>query len=197
MDTPSVCCVPSFIQDHNQQTKFKMTKEIYLAGGCFWGTEHFLKQISGVKDTQVGFANGQGDHPSYKEVYTDTTGFAETVRVVYDPEVVSLGFLVSLYFKAIDPTSLNKQGEDEGTRYRTGIYYTDASDLNAINSVADQVRQTLDGPLMVEIRPLENFYPAEEEHQDYLDKHPNGYCHLSPALFELARNAKEKQARTN
>ena len=193
MDTPSACCVPSFIQDHNQQTKFKMTKEIYLAGGCFWGTEHFLKQISGVKDTQVGFANGQGDHPSYKEVYTDTTGFAETVRVVYDPEVVSLGFLVSLYFKAIDPTSLNKQGEDEGTRYRTGIYYTNEEDLPVIENVFAEEQKKYQQPLAVEKLPLQNFYSAEEYHQDYLDKNPTGYCHLPESLFEFARKAKEKK----
>ena len=168
-----------------------MTKEIYLAGGCFWGTEHFIKQIKGVTDTEVGFANGHGEHPSYKEVYTDTTGFAETVRVAYDPDVVSLRFLISLYFKAIDPTSLNKQGEDEGTRYRTGIYYTDENDLATINEVAAEVNASIDGPLMVEICPLENYFPAEDEHQDYLDKHPTGYCHLSPALFTMARNAKD------
>ncbi len=172
-----------------------MSKEIYLAGGCFWGTEHFIKQIEGVTDTEVGFANGRGDHPSYKEVYTDATGFAETVRVVYAPEVVSLRFLLSLYFEAIDPTSLNKQGEDEGTRYRTGIYYTDESDLPVIREAADEVSRTLTGPLMVEICPLENYFAAEEEHQDYLSKHPDGYCHLSPALFAMARAAKDKNNR--
>ena len=101
-----------------------MTKEIYFAGGCFWGTEHFFKQIEGVLETEVGFANGHTENPTYKEVYTDQTGFAETVYVKYDSDVVSLEFLLNMFFKAIDPTSLNKQGEDEGTRYRTGVYYT-------------------------------------------------------------------------
>ena len=101
-----------------------MTKEIYFAGGCFWGTEHFFKQIEGVLETEVGFANGHTENPTYKEVYTDQTGFAETVYVKYNPDVVSLEFLLNMFFKAIDPTSLNKQGEDEGTRYRTGVYYT-------------------------------------------------------------------------
>ncbi len=170
-----------------------MTKEIYLAGGCYWGTEHFIKQINGVTDTEVGFANGHGEHPSYKEVYTDKTGFAETVRVAYDPEKVSLRFLLQLYFKAIDPTSVNKQGEDEGTRYRTGIYYTDTNDLPVIQDVAAEVSEGLDKPLAVEICPLQNYYAAEPEHQDYLDKNPTGYCHLSPALFEMARKAKENK----
>ena len=100
-----------------------MTKEIYFAGGCFWGTEHFFKQIEGVIETEVGFANGHTENPTYKEVYTDQTGFAETVYVKYNSDVVSLEFLLNMFFKAIDPTSLNKQGEDEGTRYRTGVLF--------------------------------------------------------------------------
>ena len=111
------------------------TKEIYLAGGCFWGTEHFFKQVGGVVETEVGFANGHTENPTYKEVYTDETGYAETVRVRYNPDVVSLKFLLQMFFKAIDPLSLNKQGHDEGTRYRTGIYYTDAEDLTVIDKV--------------------------------------------------------------
>ena len=111
------------------------TKDIYLAGGCFWGTEHYFKQIEGVLETEVGFANGDTEAPTYKEVYTDETGHAETVHVRFNPDVVSLEFLLRMFFKAIDPTSLNKQGHDEGTRYRTGIYYTDAEDLPIINKV--------------------------------------------------------------
>ena len=99
-----------------------MTKDLYLAAGCFWGAEHYLKRIRGVVSTETGYANGNISHPTYREVYTDSTGYAETVRVVYDPEVLGLERLIQIYFKAIDPTSLNKQGEDEGTRYRTGIY---------------------------------------------------------------------------
>lgn len=99
-------------------------KELYLAGGCFWGAEHFFKQVEGVLSTEVGFANGNTENPIYKEVYTDTTGYAEAVHICYDEQVASLEFLLQMFFKAIDPTSLNKQGEDEGTRYRTGIYYT-------------------------------------------------------------------------
>ena len=168
------------------------TKVIYLAGGCFWGTEHFIKQIQGVISTETGFANGHTEHPTYKEVYTDTTGYAETVKVEYDADVADLRFLLELYFKAIDPTSLNKQGEDEGTRYRTGISYTDCGDLPIIQQVFNEVAQQYDRPLAVEVLPLSNYYAADEYHQDYLDKHPDGYCHLSPALFEFARKARRK-----
>lgn len=168
------------------------TKVIYLAGGCFWGTEHFIKQIQGVISTETGFANGNTEHPTYKEVYTDTTGYAETVKVEYDADVADLRFLLELYFKAIDPTSLNKQGEDEGTRYRTGIYYTDCGDLPIIQQVFNEVAQQYNRPLVVEVLPLSNYYAADEYHQDYLDKHPDGYCHLSPALFEFARKARRK-----
>lgn len=162
-----------------------------MAGGCFWGTEHFLKQIDGVVATEVGYANGNTINPSYQEVYTDQTGYAETVRVCYDPSRVSLRFLAELYFKAIDPTSLNQQGEDRGTRYRTGVYYTDEADLPTLKAVFDDVRRQLAEPLQVELLPLKNFCAGEEYHQDYLDKNPSGYCHLPVALFDLARNAKD------
>ncbi len=166
-------------------------KDIYLAGGCFWGTEHFFKQIAGVVETEVGFANGHTENPTYKEVYTDETGYAETVHVRYNPDVVRLEFLLCMFFKAIDPTSINQQGHDIGTRYRTGIYYTDAADLPIINKVFDEEQALFDQPLAVEKQPLDCFYAAEEYHQDYLDKNPDGYCHLPFSLFEFARNAKD------
>jgi peptide methionine sulfoxide reductase msrA/msrB len=162
-------------------------KEIYFAGGCFWGTEHYFKQIKGVVETAVGYANGHTPDPTYQEVYTDGTGYAETVKVVYDPQLISLELLADLYFHSIDPLSLNKQGEDEGTRYRTGIYYTDQEDLPVLKKVYDQVASQYDTPLAVELEPLRNFYTGEEYHQDYLDKNPTGYCHLPQALFEFAR----------
>ena len=167
-------------------------KDIYLAGGCFWGTEHFFKQIEGVIETEVGFANGNTENPTYKEVYTDETGYAETVHVKYNPDVVSLNFLLQMFFKAIDPTSLNKQGHDEGTRYRTGIYYTNNDDVCIIEKALNDEQKKYEQPLVVENLPLKNFYTAEEYHQDYLDKNPNGYCHLPLSLFEFARKAKEK-----
>ena len=170
----------------------KPTKDIYLAGGCFWGTEHYFKQIKGVAITEVGFANGHTENPTYKEVYTDQTGYAETVFVRFYPDVVSLDFLLQMFFKAIDPTSLNKQGHDEGTRYRTGVYYTDPVDLPVIEKVFAEEQKNYEQPMAVEKLPLQNFYTAEEYHQDYLDKNPDGYCHLPLELFEFARRAKEK-----
>jgi len=170
-------------------------KDIYLAGGCFWGTEHYFKQIEGVVETSVGFANGHTANPTYKEVYTDTTGYAETVHVKYNPDVVSLKFLLQMFFKAIDPTSLNKQGHDEGTRYRTGIYYTDSEDLPVIEKVFAEEQKNYQQPLAVEKLPLENYYTAEEYHQDFLNKNPDGYCHLPLSLFEFARKAKEKRVK--
>ena len=173
--------------------EIKEGKDIFLAGGCFWGTEHYFKQIEGVVETAVGFANGHTANPTYKEVYTDTTGYAETVHVKYNPGVVSLEFLLQMFFKAIDPTSLNKQGHDEGTRYRTGIYYTSAEDLPIIEKVFNEVQKEYQEPLCVEKLLLENYYSAEEYHQDYLDKNPTGYCHLPQSLFDFARQAKEKK----
>lgn len=164
-----------------------MEKEIYLAGGCFWGTEHLFKQIEGVKSTEVGFANGHKANPTYQEVYTDQTGHAETVHVVYDESIVDLEFLLNMYFLAIEPTSINKQGHDEGTRYRTGIYYTSSEQLSIIRKVFDKQQQQYDQPIAVEVEPLQQFFRAEEYHQDYLDKNPQGYCHLPMELFAFVR----------
>ncbi len=164
-------------------------KEIYLAGGCFWGTEHYFKQIEGVLETETGFANGNTENPTYEEVYTDTTGYAETVKVVYDETKVSLGFLIDMFFHAIDPTLLNRQGHDEGTRYRTGVYYTDEVELPVIKRVFEEKQKLYTQPIVTEIAPLRNFFPADEYHQDYLDKHPDGYCHLPVELFEFARKS--------
>lgn len=171
-----------------------MKQEIYLAGGCFWGTQHYIKQIHGVVETQTGYANGALENPTYEQVYTDRTGYAETVRVGYDPDQVSLRFLVELYFRSIDPLSLNRQGGDCGTRYRTGIYYTHAADRPVIQEMFDRVSAQVGAPLAVELEPLRNFYPAEAYHQDYLEKHPDGYCHIPLALIAEARRAREARA---
>ncbi len=160
-----------------------------MAGGCFWGTEHYFKQIEGVLETETGFANGNTENPTYEEVYTDTTGYAETVKVVYDETKVSLGFLIDMFFHAIDPTLLNRQGHDEGTRYRTGVYYTDEVELPVIKRVFEEKQKLYTQPIVTEIAPLRNFFPADEYHQDYLDKHPDGYCHLPVELFEFARKS--------
>lgn len=163
--------------------------ELYLAGGCFWGTEHFLKQINGVLRTEVGYANGRGQNPTYEEVCTDQTGFAEAVHVVYNPQVLPISLLLKLYFKTIDPTSLNRQGGDVGTQYRTGIYYTDAHDLPMIQAEMAKLSKEYSKKIQIEVQPLRNFYAAEDYHQDYLDKNPVGYCHVPQALMQFARVA--------
>ena len=167
-------------------------KEIYLAGGCFWGTEHYFKQIRGVISTTTGYANGNIDNPTYEQVYTDSTGYAETVHIVYNPEIVSLTLLLEMFFRSIDPTSLNRQGEDYGTRYRTGIYYTSEEDIATIKDVYNNVERIIGKPLMVEVEPLRNFYPAEDYHQDYLDKNPRGYCHIPFEQMIMAREANKE-----
>ena len=166
-----------------------MDREIYFAGGCFWGTEHFFKQINGVTATQVGYANGNIENPTYEQVYTDSTGFAEVVKVAYDPKVVSLEILLDLFFKTIDPTSLNQQGEDIGTRYRTGIYWINSEDEKVVTKALSELQKNYEKPIVVENEPLKNFYSGEEYHQDYLDKSPSGYCDINPELFELAKKA--------
>lgn len=172
--------------------KNKNMKQIYLAGGCFWGTQHLIKQITGVVSTSAGYANGHTEDPIYEEVYTDETGYAETVLVEYDPDKVSLEYILTLYFRSIDPTLLNRQGGDMGTRYRTGIYYVDDVDFPTIQEVYNRVAQQHTAPLVVEVEPLHNFYPAEDYHQDYLEKRPGGYCHIPRALIEEVRRANNR-----
>ena len=169
-------------------------KTIYLAGGCFWGTEHFMEQIPGVVDAEVGYANSNVPNPTYREVCSGATGAAETVKVVYNSDEVTLPFLLNLFYKTIDPTSLNKQGNDRGTQYRTGIYYTEQSEAPVVAESLEALQAEYSKPLAIESGPLKNFYPAEDYHQDYLDVNPGGYCHINPALFRMAREAKDPDA---
>ena len=163
--------------------------EIYLAGGCFWGTEKYIASIHGVLSTEVGYANGKTLNPTYEEVCTNNTGHAETVHVFYDQGIVSLEFLLELYYEAIDPTSYNRQGGDFGIQYRTGIYYVDDKDLPVIESSISKLQKRIDKPISIEVKRLENFSPAEEYHQKYLDKNPAGYCHIGRSKIEKAANA--------
>lgn len=156
-----------------------MIREIYLAGGCFWGVEGYFKRIEGVKDTTCGYANGKTANPSYEDVCRHNTGHVETVRVLFDTDVINLEDLLIYYFRIIDPVSVNKQGNDVGTQYRTGIYYTDESLLPVIKAAVEREQRKYNEKIAVEVLPLENFYSAEEYHQNYLDKNPNGYCHIN------------------
>ena len=168
---------------------------IYLAGGCFWGVEGYFKRIEGVKGTTCGYANGRTENPSYEDVCRHDTGHAETVKVDFDDEVISLEDLLIYYFRIIDPVSVNKQGNDVGTQYRTGIYYTDESQLPVIKVAIGREQRKYNEKIAVEVLPIENFYTAEEYHQDYLDKNLNGYCHinLSSAYEPIVRSEKYKR----
>ena len=174
---------------HPSSSMSNTTATLYLAGGCFWGTEHYLKQIRGVINTQTGYANGNIDHPTYEQVCTRQTGFAEAVRVDYDPEQLPLTLLVQLYFRSIDPTALNRQGNDIGTQYRTGIYYTDPAIRPILQAELAKLEAQIGKKVVVELLPLKNFFDAETYHQDYLDKNPTGYCHIPRSLFEFAKTA--------
>ena len=157
---------------------------IYLAGGCFWGMQKFFDQFAGVIYTEVGYANGPDKTPSYEEVCADS-GHAETVRIVYDDDIISLEKLLDYYFMVIDPVSVNKQGHDEGIQYRTGIYYTSGSQTSVIEAVYRREEQKAGAKLAVEVEPLRNFFPAEAYHQEYLEKNPGGYCHIPSKYFSL------------
>ena len=161
-------------------------KEIYLAGGCFWGVQRFFDQFDGVKETYTGYANGPEDEVTYKQVCADS-GHAETVKIVFDENVISVSDLLKYYFMIIDPTSVNRQGHDSGIQYRTGIYYTDESLLKEIKPVYEQEQTKVGKPLAVELEPLKNFCLAEEYHQKYLVKNPTGYCHVPRELLNLKK----------
>lgn len=159
-------------------------KTIYLAGGCFWGTQKFFDQFPGVMETEVGYANGPTENPSYQDVCR-SSGHAETVRVVYDEAIISLTELLDRYFMVIDPLSVNRQGGDAGIQYRTGIYYDEPSQRPEIEARMRRESEALGQALAVELAPLENFYAAEDYHQKYLDKNPGGYCHIPLGLLHL------------
>lgn len=166
-----------------------MKKEIYLAGGCFWGTEKYLEDMKGIIETEVGYANGNTENPSYEEVCHNNTGHAETVKVIYDETIISLTFLLELYYDVINPVSINRQGGDRGTQYRTGIYFVDNNDEPVIKESIRNLQNKYTEKIAIEVKPLLNYYKAEEYHQKYLDKNPNGYCHISTDKFEKARTA--------
>ena len=166
-------------------------KTIYLAGGCFWGMQKFLDQFDGVAETEVGYANGPDEKPSYEDVCR-SVGHAETVRVAYDEGKLPLEKLLEFYFMVIDPRSVNRQGGDCGIQYRTGIYYTEQAQLPAIRAVYAREQEKAGAPLAVAVEPLRNFFSAEEYHQKYLEKNPGGYCHIPPRYFTLAAQQKKE-----
>lgn len=153
-------------------------KKIILAGGCFWGVEEFLSRINGVVSTEVGYANGRTENPTYEDICTKNTYFTEVCLVNYDENIISLKELLAKFWTIIDPTSLNKQGNDVGSQYRTGIYYVDPSDLQEILNSKEELQKSYSKKIVTEVKPLENYYKAEEYHQKYLKKNPNGYCHI-------------------
>lgn len=163
-------------------------KEIYLAGGCFWGTEAFLKKINGVLETETGYANGNKINPTYKDV-CHGSGHAEVVKVIYDSEKIELTKILNYFFKTINPVSINQQGADKGIQYRTGIYFVDKNDEKIIKVALDELQKSYELPLAIENKALENYASAEEYHQNYLYKNPDGYCHISFELInEILKN---------
>ncbi|MCL1994683.1 MAG: peptide-methionine (S)-S-oxide reductase MsrA [Defluviitaleaceae bacterium] len=154
-------------------------REIYLAGGCFWGVDAYMARVRGVYSTESGYANGfDADPTTYKEVCTGTTGHTEAVYLKYDITKITLAQLLQEFFSVVDPTTLNRQAGDVGTQYRTGIYYTNPDDLQTIQQAIELQQQNYSKQIVTEVMPLQNYCPAEEYHQNYLEKNPGGYCHI-------------------
>lgn len=161
-----------------------MCETIYLAGGCFWGVQRYFEQFDGILKTTVGYANGNTENPEYKDVKAGKTGHAETIKIEYDSTIISLKEILDKYFEVIDPISVNKQGEDKGISYRTGIFYVNDEDLKVIEDKINEVQKEYDKPLAVIVEKERNFYDAEEYHQKYLEKNPGAYCHISEEHFK-------------
>lgn len=153
-------------------------KEIYLAGGCFWGVEAYMSRIDGVVETSVGYANGVTKNPTYEEICRGRTKHVEATYIKYDEDLLTLEEILNKFWNIIDPTLLNRQGGDIGDQYRTGIYYVDEEDLGIINKSFKEQENKVDRPIMTEVLPLKVYYRAEDYHQDYLKKNPGGYCHI-------------------
>ena len=168
-------------------TDSALLERIYFAGGCFWGTQHLLKALHGIRRTQAGYINSNIENPSYEEVKTGSTGAAEAVMAEYNATVVDLHKLIQFFLRSIDPIAINRQGNDIGTQYRTGIYYTTDSQKQIAIQELDRLQKHYNKPLTVEVLPMKNFYPAEDYHQDYLSTNPGGYCHISRELIAEAK----------
>ena len=165
-----------------KMNKSDKVKEIHLAGGCFWGLEAYMQKLNGVEDAISGYANGKTENPTYYDLHT--SGHAETVKVIYKPEIITLEDLLTHYLRVVNPVSVNKQGNDVGTQYRSGIYYTDNNDKKVIDNILKKEQTKHDKPIAIEVLPLKHFFEAEEYHQDYLEKNPGGYCHIDLSLAE-------------
>lgn len=171
-------------------------KELWLAGGCFWGLEAYMDKLDGVVYADVGYSNGNTENPTYEQVCSGNTGHAETVYLQYDPTRIDLTTLVTYFFKVVDPTSLNRQGNDRGSQYRSGIYYKDPADKVVIDQaiVLEQAKHST--KVVTEVMSLKNYTVAEEYHQKYLVKNPNGYCHINLASLDKDPRAKMNVAAT-
>jgi methionine-S-sulfoxide reductase len=158
--------------------------EIYLAGGCFWGVEKAISLLDGVVSTECGYANGDPSLiPDYLLVCSGRYGYAETVRVVYDPERIGLEKILKAFFMVIDPTLVNRQGNDIGIQYRTGIYWADDDSAEKVRKFVSRISDSYP-EFHTELMPLSNFTKAEDKHQKYLDNNPMGYCHISRAVMD-------------
>jgi len=154
-------------------------ESIVVAGGCFWGVDAYMSRIDGVVKTKVGYANGTKKEPSYEEVCSGDTGHAEACLISFDEKVISLEKVLNKFWGIIDPTLKNRQGNDIGSQYRSGIYYTDKNDLDIILKIKNEVQTKYEKAIVTEIQPLSCFYDAEDYHQKYLQKNPGGYCHIN------------------
>jgi methionine-S-sulfoxide reductase len=183
------------IQTKRKRGKYQKMKKIVVGGGCFWCLEAVYNRVIGVMLVEPGYAGGFVSSPDYRSVCSDVTGHAEVVQVTYDPKVISLDDLLRIFFDSHDPTTLNRQGADSGTQYRSAIFYDDASDVGCIDEIINECQSQFRRPIVTQVNPLDVFYHAEDEHKAYYENHAgNGYCQIviQPKLQNLMTNHKDK-----
>lgn len=174
--------------DEMSESQTSKTETATLGGGCFWCVEAVYERIDGVVDAVSGYAGGTVENPTYREVTTGRTGHAEVVQVTFDPEKISYEEILRIFFKSHDPTTLNRQGADVGTQYRSAVLYETEEQREIAERVRSEMQELYDDPIVTEIAPLTTFYEAEEYHQDYFEKNPYaGYCRvvIAPKLEKL------------
>jgi len=167
-----------FMNKDDELIDEESVKEIVVAGGCFWGVQEYYRRLKGVLDTKVGYAQGITDNPTYEDVCSGNTNFTEVVYIKYDSNVINLNKICDHLFRIIDPLSINKQGGDVGSNYRTGVYYINEPDKKIIDKFISKQQKKYYSQIVVEVEKLIKFYDAEDYHQDYLEKNVHGYCHV-------------------
>lgn len=175
----------------NDYISKQISKTLIVAGGCFWGLQKYYSMVKGVIETTVGYSGGDKKFPKYEEVCAEVTGHTEAVIIKYDPEKTNIPKLLDHFFFIVDPTTLNYQKNDYGTHYRSALFYNDNNEKKLIEDYIQNIQKNYKNKIVVELIPAKEFWAAENYHQDYLNKNPYGYCHITYKHFNRIKEIDE------